>query len=145
MEIRQVQQQIFLPILAMAFLTFLVWLQMYFVRIGTAIREKIPAERIRPTNRDLPLAIVTSGDNWRNLFEAPVLFYVLCLGLFILGWVDQFYIGLAWAYCLLRLIHSIIHLSYNRILHRFGAYVASCFVLWAMWVRFGFQLIQGTG
>lgn len=138
------QQQIFLPVLALVVLTLIVWLQMYFVRIGTAIRERVPAERMRPSNRNLPDAIVTSGDNWRNLFEAPILFYVLCVSLFTLQWVDQFYLWTAWGYFLLRVIHSIIHLSYNRIMHRFFTYVVSCLVLWVMWVRFGAQLIQAT-
>ncbi|MEM7282035.1 MAG: MAPEG family protein [Pseudomonadota bacterium] len=135
------QQAIFYPVLAMVALAVLVWMQMYVVRIGTAVRERIPSESIRPTNRDLPLAIVTSGDNWRNLFEAPTLFYVLAIIVFVLERVDEAYLIGCWLYVALRVLHSIVHVSYNKIMHRFIVYVVGCLVLWFMWARLALQLL----
>jgi hypothetical protein len=52
------------------------------------------------------------------------------------GRVDQAALALAWTYVALRAIHSIIHLSYNRVVHRLVAYALSNFVLLAFWVLF---------
>ncbi len=135
------QQDIFYPMLTLVGLTIAVWIQMYIVRIGTAVREKIPAQAVNPFNKDLPRAIVTSGDNWRNIIEAPTLFYVLCLSTFVLEKVDSIYVVGAWVYVVLRILHSIIHLSYNRIFHRFVVYAVSSIVLWLLWGRLAIQFL----
>ena len=36
----------------------------------------------------------------------------------------------------LRALHSLIHVTYNRVTHRFLAYVASTLLLFGMWVAF---------
>ena len=45
-------------------------------------------------------------------------------------------LALAWAYVALRAIHSVIHLSYNKVTHRLLAYATSNVVLAAFWVMF---------
>jgi len=49
---------------------------------------------------------------------------------------------LAWAYVGLRYIHSFIHITYNRVLHRFAVFVFSSVVLFALWVRLGWIILQ---
>ena len=51
------------------------------------------------------------------------------------GHVDPVFVGLAWAYVGCRLLHSLIYLSYNRVMHRFLAFVASNLVVVAIWAR----------
>ena len=34
-----------------------------------------------------------------------------------------------------RAIHSLVHCTYNRVMHRFSAYLVAALALWAMWVR----------
>ena len=76
----------------------------------------------------------------RNLFEAPVLFFAVCGALAITDTVTPLQLGLAWAYVGLRTVHSIIHVTYNRVIHRFLAYVASLVILFLMWALFGVAL-----
>ena len=45
----------------------------------------------------------------------------------------------AWAYVLLRYAHSFIHVTYNQVMHRFAAFVASAVVLAFLWIRLGLQ------
>jgi hypothetical protein len=71
-----------------------------------------------------------------NLLELPMLFYVAGLMYYVAGRVDQTALVLAWAYVGLRAIHSVIHLSYNKVTHRLVAYATSNFVLLAFWVMF---------
>ncbi len=68
-----------------------------------------------------------------NLFEAPIIFYVLAITAFITGQNGIIVIGLAWSYFGLRLIHSYVHLTSNVVRIRFRLFLISMFVLVALW------------
>jgi hypothetical protein len=44
-------------------------------------------------------------------------------------------VQLAWGFVVLRIVHSLIHCSYNNVNHRFAAYALSCLFLLFMWIR----------
>jgi hypothetical protein len=69
-----------------------------------------------------------------NLFEFPVLFYVVCLIALQLHTTGAAALVLAWVYVALRALHSIIHLTYNRVMHRMPVFMASNFVLLFLWL-----------
>jgi hypothetical protein len=52
-------------------------------------------------------------------------------------------LGLAWGFVGLRVLHSAIHCSYNRVWHRFYAYLAGGLVLWALWGVLAVGLLRG--
>ena len=82
-----------------------------------------------------------AGNCFRNLFEMPVIFYAICAFIAIAGSVDGLMINLAWAYVGLRAIQALVHCTYNRVMHRFIAYLASSIVLWVIVGRFFLSLI----
>ncbi len=137
------QQQILMPLLAMVALTAAVWLWMYYTRISGMRSQRIAPERLntRAALSLLPEPALRAAENFKNLFEVPVLFYVAVLLLYFGTWVDLVFTGLAWAYVGLRIVHSGIHLTYNRVVHRFAVYVISCFILAAMWLRIGARIL----
>ncbi len=69
-----------------------------------------------------------------NLFEAPLLFYVIIMTAFVTGQSGIWLLGLAWAYVGLRFFHSYVHLTSNVVLTRFRIFVASMLSLSALWV-----------
>jgi len=69
-----------------------------------------------------------------NLFEAPLLFYVIILIVFVTGQSGTWLLGLAWTYVALRLIHSYVHLTSNVVLTRFRIFVVSMLTLSTLWV-----------
>ncbi len=126
-----------IPLLALVFLTFLVWVYMYVTRLG-----EIKSKSIDPQSLDTRVhgqALLTDSpaqaDNLKNLFELPVLFYVAVLLALVLMIQDQLLVQLAWGYVALRYVHSLVHCTYNRVMHRFIAYATSCLVLMFMWAR----------
>lgn len=125
------------PLAAMAGLTALVWIKLYVDRIGEMRARGIDAQSLA-TAGDLAgrLAKRAAADNFRNLFEVPVLFYVLCIALVLTGGSTQGFVTGAWAYVGLRIVHTLIHVTYNRVVHRFLAYVASTLLLIGLWVAF---------
>lgn len=132
-------QVILLPVFAMISLTALVWATLYVQRISEMSRKHIDAEQLSSTKAASALLFdQRASDNFRNLFELPVLFYVGALFAYATVAVDVFVVGLAWAFVALRAAHSIVHCSYNRVMHRFVAYALSTLVLWALWARLAF-------
>ena len=125
---------IFMPAVAMVALTFVVWWRMYVVRIGQMKRERIHPQAVATSSQSSArLTDSCAADNFRNLFELPVLFYVALVVAAITGQVNATTIALAWAFVLLRIVHSAIHCTYNKVMHRFYAYVAGGMALWLLW------------
>jgi hypothetical protein len=81
-----------------------------------------------------PASVIQTTRHWSNLFEAPMLFYIVCLMALVLHIESTLLIGLAWAYVTLRIMHSCVHLTYNEVNHRLALFLLSQFVLVAMWI-----------
>jgi len=130
--------QIFGPFFAMMLLTLIVWTVMYIRRVGYLTANRIHAQKLATPEK--VTAIISEqvqypAYNLRNLLELPILFYALCLYLFVSGSVDSLYVVAAWAYVGLRVVHSAIQCTTNIVMRRFVAYMASSLVLWFMVLR----------
>jgi hypothetical protein len=122
------------PVIALAGLTACIWVLMYVRRISEIRESKInPQSLATSENASARLKNVSAADNFSNLLEIPVLFYTVCVIFFITGEVAQFQLVLAWIYVALRFAHSLIHVTYNRVVHRWAVYVSSTIVLFMMW------------
>ena len=65
----------------------------------------------------------------------PMLFFVACLTYLVIGCVNEFALALAWIYVALRVVHSAIHVTYNRVRHRLIAFALSNVVLVMFWTN----------
>ena len=68
-----------------------------------------------------------------NLFEAPTLFYVVCVVAMLIGETGTLIVVLAWSYVALRAAHALVHTGANKLQPRIRIYMASWIVLLAMW------------
>lgn len=75
------------------------------------------------------------ADNYSNLFEVTTLYYAVIAIAIALQHINSQFLTLAWVYIGLRIIHSLIHIAYNHVLHRLAAFFASLVVLLAMWIN----------
>ena len=132
-----------LPLVIQAALTFVVMFRMYRLRINEFKTKRIHPQTVpsRHKFRQLLTDSAPSADNFSNLFEMPVLFYANILLALILMLQDPVLVALAWLYVFLRVVHSIIHTTYNTVIHRFYVFAASAVVLLGMWVRLGWYII----
>jgi hypothetical protein len=129
---------ILVPFFGMMALTLLVWLYMYFVRLRYILTNNIDASQLatpEKLNALIPEPINYPSNNLKNLFELPVLFYMLCLYLYFSNSVDDLYLYSAWAFFLLRSIHSIVQCTVNVVALRFSCYVLASLALWFMLIR----------
>jgi len=134
---------IYLPALVMMALTLAVWLRMLAVRVGQMKRERIHPQKVATSAQAAALLTDSrASDNFRNLFELPVLFYAAVVVAAQAGQVGPVTLALAWAFVLLRIAHSAIHCGYNKVMHRFYAYVASGLALWALCAALAFGLLH---
>ena len=129
------------PMLAQVLLTAVVWVRMYVVRVGEMRRRGVRPQAVA-TSRQMAAALddTAPADNFRNLFEVPVLFFAVCLVLLDLDLVTQAQLALAWVFVGLRGLHSFIQLTSNRVIRRFQVYVAGTLCIFAMWTVLAFQL-----
>jgi hypothetical protein len=128
---------IWLPFCAMALLTALVWVKLYADRLGEMRARGIAPQELASARAAAgQLEKTAAADNFRNLFEVPVLFYALCIAIAVTGGSTPAVVTAAWAYVGLRALHSLIHVTYNRVVHRFLVYVASTLLLFGMWIAF---------
>jgi len=127
----------------MVAITAVVWLRLYFERVGEMRSRGIAAQAIA-TSREAGKRLhnTNAADNFSNLFEIPVLFYVLCILAFAANAVTPLLVAGAWAFVALRAIHSLIHCTYNRVMHRFPVYLLSTLILFALWGIFAIKILQ---
>jgi hypothetical protein len=125
------------PVLALVTWTLIIWIWMYAVRIPAVTAAKIDLQSARhPGSLDvLPAHVRQVADNYNHLFEQPTIFYALVFYIYMAGTADRLAIGLAWTYVILRVIHSLIQCTINRVSLRFTVFALSTLVLMVMTVR----------
>jgi len=134
---------IYWPAVAMVALTIVVWFRMYLTRIAQMKRERIHPQAVATSAQAAAkLTDSCAADNFRNLFELPVLFYIALVVAAQTGQVGVVTLSLAWAFVALRIAHSAIHCTYNKVIHRFYSYLAGGFVLWTLWLTLAIGMLR---
>ncbi len=134
--------------LVLACCTLVLLVAVVAVRMLQSRIQEMRTHRIHPqqvaTSRTMAekLHAVQAADNYRNLFEMPVLFYALCAMALALNHATPMLAALAWVYVALRVLHSWIHCTYNKVMHRLAAFASSAAVLAVMWVGFGLSVAR---
>ncbi len=131
------------PIFALASWTGLVLLLIPLVRIRAVRRGQVVANDFKAgESASVPVAVSIPNRNYMNLLEVPVLFYVVCLLLYTTAGSSPAVVLLAWSYVVLRIVHSAVHLTYNKVTHRLTAFGASNLVLILLWFVAGYKVFS---
>lgn len=129
------------PAFALAGWTLCILLSIAVLRVRAVRRgEARPADFRLGESAAVPARVALHNRNYMNLLEMPVLFYVVLLVLRVTGTADAAALLLAWSYVALRIAHSVVHLTWNNVLHRLIVFAAGNLVLLALWVRAGLRL-----
>jgi hypothetical protein len=107
-----------------------IWL--YVARIGAMRRAAISAKGMRGT-RGLD-GIIPDKANWpahnySHLMEQPTIFYAIVIALVLMGFDHPINVYLAWAYVVLRIVHSLIQATVNIVIIRFAVFTLSSLCL----------------
>ncbi|MGH8050222.1 MAG: MAPEG family protein [Arenimonas sp.] len=133
----------FWPAFVLVLLTISVMLRMLSTRIAQMKANKIHPQSISTSIELLAKMPDTRvSDNFRNLFETPILFYTALLFATVTQQTSPLLIALAWLYVGLRVIHSLIQCSYNKVMHRFYVFLTSVAVLMALWISMAMSILK---
>ncbi|MDG2501186.1 MAG: MAPEG family protein [Porticoccaceae bacterium] len=125
------------PVFCLVILTFIMAFATGTSRLISVRRKQINPKYYVLLSGDTPPDYVQKiGRNFANLLEVPVLFYLLAVLVITLEINHALLLNLAWLYVALRLMHTIIHVSYNYVMHRFMVFALSVLTLLIMWVQF---------
>ena len=116
------------PVVTLVAWTMVMWAWMYKSRIPAIINLRIKLDRNRPITdltSQLPPEVRWKGENYNHLMEQPTIFYAVSLALALLGEGNELNLYLAWAYVVLRVIHSLVQSLGNNIRYRFYVFTLS--------------------
>ena len=135
--------EILWPTIAMAALIFTVSLVLLFQRMGHMKRNPPRKEDFATSVAALRYfePVEMASNNFRNLFEVPVLFFALVPLLLVTGRDGIVQVALAWVYVGLRAVHSAIHIGRGPVHRRFLFHLLSTIVLMAMWIGLVVRMI----
>lgn len=129
------------PVFALAGWTLCMLLLLAFRRVRATVKDKVsPRAYALGESPQVPVPVTLANRNYMNLLELPLLFYVVCLMACATGSNGDGLVPLAWLYVLLRVLHSLVHVTYNRVMHRFSVFAASNVVLVVLWMQLGRSL-----
>lgn len=131
--------EILAPVVALVgwTLVMLVWMlaiRMPAMRKAGVDITKLTGSKGSDADRVLPPQAQWKAHNYNHLHEQPTLFYAIALVLAFAGQGHGPALWLAWAYVLLRIAHSLVQATFNKVAVRFLFFVLSTFVLVALTV-----------
>lgn len=134
--------EIIIPVFFQVILTFGLLFTLGILRYrSVSLRTVHPKDYVLMTGQDQwPVMIQRIGRSFHNQLEVPMLFYVLVVLILVTEVESSLLLSLAWAYVGLRYLHALIHIVYNKVIHRFSIYIVSCFLLIVMWVLYAFEI-----
>jgi hypothetical protein len=129
------------PLLVMLFLPFIVLGLTFISRVGEMKENRIHPQSISlRSDSSTKLKNTKAADNLLNLFETPVIFYVIGILFLIYKNATLVTVILMWIYVFSRYVHSYIHCTYNKVMHRFYAFFFSLAVLLLLLCNFAINL-----
>jgi hypothetical protein len=117
--------------------TMVMWAWMYATRIPAMQKAQVDVDRLvsdpdSSLDRQLPAQVQWKAHNYNHLHEQPTVFYAVAIVLAIVGAGDGLNALLAWIYVGLRVIHSIVQVTANKVMVRFVLFSLSSVVLIAL-------------
>ena len=134
---------IFWPMIVQALLTMAVYFVM-FSRRKAAVRTgeaklgdfSVPVE---------PAGSSTAARNLVNQYELPVLFYVVCLSLYVTNGAHWLAVIIAWVFAISRILHAVVHLGSNELRLRMLAFAIGFIAVLLLWLILAFHVFNVVG
>ena len=133
-----------LPLSIMVFLNLFLIFRLIYMAVMYTISKDVRLSQFRIYEGEFPDRLWSARQQYQNMFEIPILFYLLCsLNIFFNNY-NQFDIILAWGFVLLRLVHFFIRLQNQKninIVPRTLVFILSVISLAIGWINFTVRFI----
>ena len=123
------------PVVVLIGWTLVMWAWMYATRIPAMRKAQTPLDPTLPREQTvgaLPPQVRWKADNYNHLMEQPTIFYAAAFVLALTGAGSGINVIFAWFYVILRIIHSVVQATVNRIAVRFTIFSLATLCLIAM-------------
>jgi hypothetical protein len=142
------QADIIKPIAVLAIWTMVMWVWMYSTRIPAMLKGKVDSDElvksgVKSLDGVLPPEVQWKAHNYNHLHEAPTVFYAVALALAFMGAGNGLNATLGWIYVGLRIVHSLIQATVNKVVVRFLVFTLSSFVLMALVAQTALAAFRG--
>lgn len=127
------------PMLAQSILIVLIGFWLGMSRVAAVMSGRVKMQDISLAGDGWPDKIQKIGNNFNNQFQVPIVFMMICLLVMQNNLTDTVFIRLAWAFVALRVLHTLIHTTYNNVSHRFFVFVAGVLVQLGMIIYFALR------
>jgi len=121
------------PVLALIIWSLIIWCIMYVRRIPAMQKAKIDPDTAKSPDGDwkskMPANVQYAAHNYNHLMEQPTIFYALMLTIFLMDKISPLALYCAWGYVALRIIHSLVQLTSNKVIVRFMIFSVSTILL----------------
>jgi hypothetical protein len=116
------------PVFVLILWTFTIFLIMAYGRVRFT-KNPQNAAHTKDLRGLLPDWVERTSDNYNHLFEQPVAFYAITISIALISNFEPFMIQLAWAFVILRIIHSLVQLTFNLVLLRFCLFATGWLII----------------
>ena len=124
-------------------LVMMMWMAARRLPAARAARLSMPnGTRGQDLDRQLPPRAGWPGQNYEHLMEQPTIFYAIVFALVLMGFDHAINVSLAWGYVGLRVVHSIVQSTTNRVAHRATIFVLGSLCLMALTIHAALFLIH---
>ena len=127
------------PISIMVFLNlFLIFRLIYMATIYTLSKD-VKLSQFRIYEGEFPDRLRSARQQYQNMFEIPILFYLLCLLNIFFNNYTQFDIILAWGFVMFRIIHFFVRIQNQKNINIFPrtlVFIISLILLSIGWINF---------
>lgn len=123
------------PAVALMIWTMIIWVWMYATRIPAMQKAQVQPDDAQIAgllDKKLPQQVQWKAHNYNHLHEQPTVFYAVAIVLAYVGHGEGMNAFLAWIYVGLRVAHSIIQVTANKVMVRFVLFALSSVVLIAL-------------
>ena len=122
------------PILPVVLMNFIVMFHMRYMIVKAIKKRDVKYKFFRAYEGSAPEYLLTSRHHYKNFFEIPILFYLLCLVLYMIDDVSAIDLWIAWLFVLFKGIHSYIRITSNYVPYRAYSFNVCVFLLFGGWI-----------
>lgn len=124
------------PLIAMIFLTLIVGSQLLYCNSKAVLKGEVNIKSFRLFDSEVPNNLQSISQHYKNMFELPILFYILCIMFIVDNNYTNFDVIIAWGFVSFRFLHSLVRISNQNVNLRFGLFIGSFIMLIIGWISF---------
>ena len=115
-------------------MNFIVMFHMRYMIVKAIKKRDVKYKYFRAYEGSAPEYLLTSRHHYKNFFEIPILFYLLCLVFYMIDDVSAIDLWIAWLFVLFKGIHSYIRITSNYVPYRAYSFNVCVFLLFGGWI-----------